>query len=282
MLQGIYDAIDPVAFEIGPVSVRWYGLAYLAAFVLCALVVMRISKRWKAGMTVDDLLVVVLAVIIGTIVGGRLGYVLFYGDGYYFSHPLEIFAFQNGGMSFHGGLIGVVVGGYIAARIIKINFLTLADLVAISVPIGLFLGRCANFINGELWGAETDLSWGVVFGGSAGDVPRHPSQLYEALLEGVVLFIVLYCLSRKRPPLPRGSYLGTFLLLYGVFRIAIEFVRQPDSQIGYLYGGWLTMGMVLSIPVILVGVALLIYAFKKRVPQQESGDDDEVSAQTEG
>ncbi len=261
MLQAIYDAIDPVAFQIGPLTVRWYGIAYLLSFALCSLVVMRVAKRWKTGMTVDDLMVVLLAVVIGVIVGGRLGYVIIYGNGEYFSRPLEIFNLQGGGMSFHGGLAGVVIGGAVASRVTGIKFLTLADLVAISVPIGLFLGRCANFINGELWGGVTELPWGVVFDG-AGSLPRHPSQLYEAFFEGILIFVVLYALSRKRPPLPRGSYLGIFMVLYGIARIGVEFVRQPDVQIGYLYGGWLTMGMALSIPVVVAGVVLLAYALR--------------------
>ena len=138
----------------------------------------------------------------------------------------------------------------------------------IAAPIGLFLGRCANFVNGELWGAYTDLPWGVVFGGSAGMLPRHPSQLYEALLEGVVLFIILFALSRKLPPRPRGTFLGVFLTLYGCFRFLVEFVRQPDAQIGYLYGDWLTMGQVLSVPLIIAGIIVFVYACKKQLPQQ--------------
>lgn len=267
MLQAIYDSIDPVAFSIGPFSVRWYGLAYIAGFVICALVAYRIAKRWKTGMSSDDTMILLVAIMVGTILGARLGYVLFYGNGYYLQHPGEIFAFQNGGMSFHGGLIGMVVAGIVASKVTKISYLTLADLVAIVVPIGLFFGRCANFINGELWGAETMLPWGVVFE-DGGPNPRHPSQLYEALLEGVVLFIVLFLLSRKKPPFPRGSYLAFFLVGYGVFRFLIEFVRQPDAQLGYLAGDWLTMGMVLSIPLVIAGVALFLWSRKKGLPQE--------------
>lgn len=204
----------------------------------------------------------------GIVLGARLGYVLFYGDGYYLAHPLEILAFNQGGMSFHGGLVGILIGGAVAAKLTGIPFLTLADLGAIAAPIGLFFGRCANFVNGELWGAPTDAPWGVVFGGAAGMMPRHPSQLYEALLEGLVIFIVLYLLSRKMPPRPRGTFLGAFLVMYGIFRFLIEFVREPDVQLGYLWGGWLTMGQVLSIPVIIAGIVLLVYAAKKKLPQQ--------------
>ena len=267
MLQAIYDSIDPIAFSIGPLAVRWYGLAYLAGFILCALVVYRIARRWKIGMSVDDLMVLLIAIMLGTILGARLGYVLFYGNGYYLQHPAEIFAISNGGMSFHGGLVGMVIAGIVTTKITKIKFLTLADLVAIAVPIGLFMGRCANFINGELWGAVTDAPWGVVFE-SGGPLPRHPSQLYEAFLEGIVLFVVLYLLSRRKPPLPRGAYLGIFMTGYGIFRILVEFVRQPDPQLGYLAGDWLTMGMGLSLPVVAAGIAFIVLAFKRKLPQE--------------
>ncbi len=268
MLNDIYQSLDPIAFSLGPISVRWYGLAYIAGFICAALVLWRTSKRWGVRVDTDSLLTIMLCVIIGVIVGGRLGYVLVYGDGYYFAHPLEVLAFNHGGMSFHGGLIGALVAGIAAARFTGIPYLTLADLGCIAAPIGLFFGRCANFVNGELWGAPTDLAWGVVFGGSAGTVARHPSQLYEALLEGVVLFCVLYLLSRKRPPRPQGTFLGVFLVLYGCFRFLIEFVRQPDAQIGYLWGGWLTMGQVLSVPLIIAGACVLAYALVAKRPQQ--------------
>ncbi len=268
MLNDIYQSLDPIAFSLGPISVRWYGLAYIAGFICAAFVLWRTSKRWGVRVDTDSLLTIMLCVIIGVIVGGRLGYVLVYGDGYYFAHPLEVLAFNHGGMSFHGGLIGALVAGIAAARFTGIPYLTLADLGCIAAPIGLFFGRCANFVNGELWGAPTDLAWGVVFGGSAGTVARHPSQLYEALLEGVVLFCVLYLLSRKRPPRPQGTFLGVFLVLYGCFRFLIEFVRQPDAQIGYLWGGWLTMGQVLSVPLIVAGACVLAYAIVAKRPQQ--------------
>lgn len=272
MLQAIYDAIDPVAFSIGSIEIRWYGLAYVAAFLICALVAYHVSKRWKMNITADDMLTVLLGVMIGVIVGARLGYVIIYGDGYYWEHPLQIFALQNGGMSFHGGLVGVIIAGFIVSRIIKVPMLSLADIVAVAVPIGLFFGRCANFINGELWGSPTDLPWGVVFE-NAGDEPRHPSQLYEAFLEGIVLFVVLYALARKKEPLPRGSYLAVFLILYGIFRILVEFVREPDVQLGYLYGGWLTMGMVLSVPLVIAGIALLVWSLKKKLPHERPAAD---------
>lgn len=191
MLNEIYQNLDPVAFSLGPLVVRWYGLAYVLGFALAAFVIYRVAKRWRLGMTEDDLLTLMVCAIIGVVLGARAGYVLFYGDGYYFAHPLEIFAFNQGGMSFHGGLAGLLAGGAVAARLTEIPFLTLADLGAIAAPLGLFFGRCANFVNGELWGAPTDWPIGVVFGGAAGMMPRHPSQLYEAVLEGLVIFLSL-------------------------------------------------------------------------------------------
>lgn len=272
MLNEIYQSLDPVAFSLGPLSVRWYGIAYVVGFICAALILYRVARRWKVRVDVDALLTVMVSVIVGVIVGARLGYVLFYGDGYYLSHPLEILAFNKGGMSFHGGLIGALLSGIVAARITKIPYLTLADLGCIAAPVGLFFGRCANFVNGELWGAPTDAAWGVVFGGAAGMMPRHPSQLYEALLEGVVIFIVLYALSRREPPRPRGTFLGLFLMMYGTFRFLVEFVREPDVQLGYLWGGWLTMGQLLSLPLIIVGVAVFVYALRRRLPQRGLGD----------
>lgn len=268
MLNEIYQALDPVLFTVGPFSVRWYGLAYVAGFLLGALVLSCVVKHWRLRFDIDALLEIVLCVILGVIVGGRLGYVLFYGDGYYLAHPLEIFAFSKGGMSFHGGFVGCLIGGIVAAKITKIPYLTLVDLGCIAAPIGLFLGRCANFINGELWGAPTDAAWGVVFGGSAGMIPRHPSQLYEALLEGAVIFVVLALLARKMPPRPRGTFFGLFLVMYGTFRFLIEFVRQPDAQLGYLWGDWLTMGQVLSVPLVVAGIAVLVFAWKRKLPQE--------------
>ena len=267
MLNDIYQGLDPIAFSLGPLVVRWYGLAYVLGFVCAAAIIYFVAKRWKLGMSEDNLLTLMVCAIVGVVLGARIGYVLFYGDGYYLSHPLEILAFNQGGMSFHGGLVGLLIGGAVAARMTRIPFLTLADLGSIAAPIGLFFGRCANFVNGELWGAPTDGPLGVVFGGAAGMMPRHPSQLYEAVLEGIVIFCVLFALSCKRPPRPQGTFLGAFLVLYGIFRFLIEFVREPDVQLGYLWGGWLTMGQVLSAPLIVAGIALLIYAARTRHPQ---------------
>ena len=268
MLDSLYHALDPIAFSIGPFTVRWYGIAYLLGFICAAGVLVVVTRRWKIRFDTDALLSIMLCVIVGVLVGGRLGYVIFYGDGYYLSHPLEIFMFNKGGMSFHGGFVGCLVGGVVASKMTGIPYLTLVDLGCIAAPVGLFFGRCANFVNGELWGAPTDLAWGVVFGGGGGVSPRHPSQLYEAVLEGIVIFAVLFALSRKVPPRPRGTFFGLFLIMYGVFRFAIEFVREPDVQLGYLWGGWLTMGQLLSVPLIVAGAVMIVWALRARRPQE--------------
>ncbi len=268
MLNDIYQSLDPVAFAAGPFEVRWYGLAYLVGFVLVGLVMYRVARRWKLAFDVDALLNIMICVMIGVIVGARLGYVIFYGGGHYWENPLSILNLSQGGMSFHGGLVGAVLGGVAAARITGIPFLTLADLGAIAAPLGLFLGRCANFVNGELWGAPTDAPWGVVFGGSAGLMARHPTQLYEAFLEGIVLFAILYLLSRRFPPRPRGTFIGVFLAMYGVFRFLIEFVREPDAHMGYLLFDWVTMGQILSLPLIVAGAAIVVYALRKGLEQK--------------
>ena len=270
LLNDIYQSLDPVAFYVGPLAVRWYGLAYVFGFLFAALVLYLVARHWKLRFSSDNILTIMICEVIGLILGARLGYVLFYGNGYYFAHPLEILAFHQGGMSFHGGLVGALVAGIVAAKLTGIPYLTLTDLGAIAAPLGLFFGRCANFINGELWGAPTDGPFGVIFGGSAGDIPRHPSQLYEGILEGLIIFIVLYVLSRKLPPRPRGTFIGLFFILYGVFRFLIEFVREPDAQLGYLWGDWLTMGQVLSLPLVIVGIVLMWFAHTRKLPQEGS------------
>lgn len=268
-LNDLYHALDPIAFSAGPLTIRWYGLAYLCGFIAAGFVMARVARRWNLDIVADDIVTLITGLACGVIIGGRLGYVLFYGKGYYLEHPLSIVMLNEGGMSFHGGLIGAVVGTYLANRSLGLSFATVADLISIGAPIGLFFGRCANFINGELWGKETTLPWGVMFDDTGGGaVYRHPSQLYEALLEGVVIFCVLFALSRKRPPRPQGTFVGTFLVLYGCFRFLVEFVRLPDAQMGYLAWGWLTMGQVLSLPLVVAGIVLLAIAHKRALPQQ--------------
>lgn len=280
MLNDLFQSLDPIALSIGPLTVRWYGIAYILGFICGGAMIVYVARRWKIKFNFDALVTVLLCVVIGVIVGGRLGYVLFYGFEEYFAEPLAILDFSRGGMSFHGGLVGALLAGIIAAKAIKMPYLTLADLGVIGAPIGLFFGRCANFINGELWGAPTDAAWGVVFGGSAGLMARHPTQLYEALLEGLVIFVVLFALSRKIPPRPRGTFLGLFLIMYGCFRFVVEFVREPDVQLGYLLGDWLTMGMVLSLPLIVAGVCVLVFAQKMKLPQEGISEED-ASAKTD-
>lgn len=269
MLNDLYQMLDPVAFSAGPITIYWYGLAYVVGTFLTAVVMWRTQRRWGLNISADDLSMVVFGVFFGLVVGARLFYVIFYGDGYYFAHPLEIFMTNHGGMSFHGGLVGGILGGAIACRAMRISTWTIADLAVIGAPIALALGRCANFVNGELWGKPTDLPWGVVFGGAAGDMPRHPSQLYEAALEGIVLFCVLYLLSRKKPTLPQGTFLGIFLIGYGIARILVEFVRVPDVQLGYLLGGVITMGQILSLPLVVAGIVILVVALRLKRPQND-------------
>ena len=265
-LDEIYHMLDPVAFSLGPLTVRWYALAYLAGFVCAGVVMWRTQRRWGLGLTLDDVLSIVIGIVFGIIVGARLFYVVFYGAGYYLENPLEIFMLNHGGMSFHGGLVGAVVGGSLVCWRYGISIASVCDLGVIGAPIGLFFGRCANFVNGELWGKETDLPWGVMFE-TGGAVYRHPSQLYEAVLEGVVIFVVLYALSRRVPPRPQGTFMGWFLALYGVFRFLIEFVRVPDAQLGYLFGP-ITMGQLLSLPLVLLGIAILVVAHRLDRPQR--------------
>ncbi len=253
-----YPAIDPVALRLGPLSVRWYGIAYLVAFLTAWWVATHFTRRWKLSLTGDDIASIMLAAVIGVVVGGRLGYVLFYGAGQYWKAPLTIFALWDGGMSFHGGLAGILIAGVIMARRLKVPFLTLCDMGAVAAPVGFLTGRLANFVNGELWGRVSNVPWAMVFP-SGGPAPRHPSQLYEALLEGVVLLGIMWWLSRRRRG--DGELVGWMVLLYGVFRIFVEFFREPDAQLGFL-PGHLTMGQVLSVPMLVAGVWLILHARK--------------------
>ena len=264
-LNDLYHSLSPIAFQIGPLAIRWYGLAYLAGFICAGAVMVKVARRWEIDLTLDDVMSIVIGIAFGVIVGARLFYVVFYGAGYYLEHPLEIVALNQGGMSFHGGLCGAVVGGSLVCRKYRISIPTVCDLGVIGAPLGLFFGRCANFVNGELWGKETDLPWGVLFE-TGGGVYRHPSQLYEAFLEGLVIFVVLFLLSRRRPVRPQGTFMGLFLVLYGVFRFLIEFVRVPDEQLGYLFGP-ITMGQLLSLPLVVLGVIVLVWARRSQRPQ---------------
>ncbi len=256
-----FPTIDPVMIEIGPLVIRWYALAYIAGLVLGWLYLRWLVERpgWQLTKTdLDDLL---LYVTLGVVLGGRLGYVLFYRPEYYLAHPLEILATWTGGMSFHGGLIGVLLAMALFAWRRKIPFLEIGDPVAAAVPIGLFFGRIANFINGELFGRSSDVPWAMVFP-HGGSEPRHPSQLYEAALEGLVLFLVIFWFARKvRKPEHRGWIGGLFLLGYGLSRSFVELFREPDAHLGFLLGGGVTMGQVLSLPMIIIGLILMVRSY---------------------
>lgn len=257
-----YPNIDPIALDFGFVQIRWYGISYVAGILLAwVLLKARASKEiWHFSQAeVADL---VFYAMVGIIVGGRLGSVLFYNLSYYLQHPIEIFYIQQGGMSFHGGLIGVIFAVWLFSRKINKALFKVTDFIAPVVPIGLGTGRIGNFINGELWGAPSNLPWAMIFPDPlAGGIARHPSQLYEAFLEGLVLFVILWWFSAR--PRPVKSISGLFLVAYGVFRFLIEFVRIPDAHIGYLAFDWFTMGQLLSLPMIIFGVILMMLAYRK-------------------
>jgi phosphatidylglycerol:prolipoprotein diacylglycerol transferase len=241
--------IDPVLFHLGPLAVRWYGLMYLLGFVAAFFIISRLAPRRQLPLDKDAVSDLLFYIVLGVILGGRFGYVLFYNIAYFLDHPLQIFAVWQGGMSFHGGLAGVVVATLLYCRRHAIAILPLADILAIAATIGLGLGRLGNFINGELWGRVTTLPWGVVFP-AAGPQPRHPSQLYEAMIEGPILFFLLYWLFARK--VRNGAVFFCFLIFYGVGRFIIEFFREPDQQIGFLWGG-ATMGQILCLSMILLG-----------------------------
>ncbi len=262
-----YPEIDPVAVWIGPLPIRWYALAYIVGLIVGWLAARALVARdalWGATprptpVALDDLLVYCA---IGVVAGGRIGYVLFYNAPYFLAHPLGVFEVWGGGMSFHGGLIGATLGLWAFARRQKLPVLPVADVLATVTPLGLLLGRLANFIKPELWGRPTDVPWAMIFPG-AGPLPRHPSQLYEAALEGVVLFaigmVAVRCGALRRP----GLATGIFVIGYACARIFSEFFREPDPQLGFLFGG-ATMGMLLSLPLLLLGVALLAIAWRRK------------------
>jgi len=256
-----FPAINPVALQLGWFAIRWYALAYVAGLLIGWRYCLRLSARSPFPFTrtqIDDFL---FWAIIGVIVGGRGGYVLFYNAEFYFEHPLEIFAVWRGGMSFHGGFIGMVTAIALFARHHRIPFLSLADVICPAAPIGLFFGRIANFINGELFGRATDVPWAMVFP-NGGPEPRHPSQLYEAGLEGVVLFLILWFLAFPMKGLEKpGLITGAFLAGYGIARTVAELFRQPDAQIGFLTGG-VTMGQILSVPLVIGGIWLFTRAVR--------------------
>ena len=251
-----YPDIDPVIFELGPLAVRWYGLMYVLGFLAAYFLVRYQARRYSHPGLEERLDNLNLVLIISLILGSRLGYVLFYNFSYYLQHPLEIVATWQGGMSFHGGLLGLVIGGWLFCRYTGLNFLRSADAYAVVAPIGLGLGRLGNFINGELYGRVTDVPWAMVFPG-AGPLPRHPSQLYEAFLEGLVLFVIMWFALRLywRRQWPAGRLVAIFLVGYGVFRFVVEFFREPDAHLGFVLG-FLTRGQLLSSLMIMSGLLL--------------------------
>jgi phosphatidylglycerol:prolipoprotein diacylglycerol transferase len=255
----VYPNIDPIALELGPIKIYWYGLMYLISFVSCWALVRYRVREGRGPLTleaVSDLML--FSAPLGAIIGGRVGYVLFYHFDYFLENPLYLFQIWEGGMSFHGGLIGVVVAFFWCAHRYKVSVWDIADLVAPAVPVGLGLGRIGNFINGELWGRASDLPWAMVFP-SGGLIARHPTQLYEAFFEGFMMWLLLWLYSAKKQP--RMAVSGMFLLLYGMFRFSIEFLREPDQHLGLLFANTLTMGQLLSIPMFLLGLILMIRSY---------------------
>lgn len=245
-----YPQIDPVIVRIGPLAVRWYGLMYLLGFLGGFFLIRSLARYRRLDLSANQLSDLLFYAVVGVVLGGRFGYVLFYDPLFYLQHPLQIPAIWQGGMSFHGGLLGVVVAVILWCRRYHQDPLLTGDIMVTAATVGLGLGRIGNFINGELWGRTTQLPWGIVFPG-AGPLPRHPSQLYEALLEGGVLLLVLWWLHRRR--VARGVPFFAFFALYGLFRSLVELVRAPDAHIGLLWGRF-TMGQVLSVPMILIGL----------------------------
>ncbi len=257
----VHPNFDPVALQIGPLAIHWYGLMYvfgfLGVFLLWSYRLKKYPRYVEQGWTPESISDLVFYGALGAVLGGRLGYVFFYKPFEYLSNPLEIFYIQQGGLSFHGGMLGVILALTLFGRKMRLSLLQVGDFVAPVAPLGLFFGRIGNFINQELWGKTTDGPWGVVFS-NGGPLPRHPSMLYEALLEGLVLLIVLWLVAVK--PRPAGVLSGLFLIGYSLSRILVEFVRVPDEHLSYLMFDWVTMGQVLSLPMLLLGCYLVFRA----------------------
>lgn len=257
MMTGFaYPEISPIIVQIGPLALRWYSMAYLFGILFGWWLAAKRIKKYQIPLTKNNLEDIVFYFTLGIILGGRLGYVLAYGTEKFWLNPLEIFAVWHGGMSFHGGIVGVIIAMYLAAKHVNFSFLKLTDFTAPLVPVGIFLGRLANFVNDELWGRVTNVAWAVRFP-NGGYLPRHPSQLYEACLEGIVLFVILNLMwTNKQCRERKGFISGAFLLGYALFRMILEQFREPDAQLGFLWNG-VTMGQLLSLPAFLGGVYLL-------------------------
>lgn len=251
----IYPNINPIALHLGSINIYWYGIMYLIGFLMAWLLLRYRHPTYSR----DEVADIIFYSALGVIIGGRLGCVLFFGLSDYLANPWEIFAIWRGGMSFHGGLLGVMLALYCHSRRYHRDYLAVMDAVAPVVPLGLGAGRLGNFINGELWGRVTDMPWGMVFP-HVDEWPRHPSQLYEFFLEGILLFIILWIFSAKTKP--RGTVCALFLIGYGIFRFAVEFVRDPDPPWHLLLNGWLTMGQLLSVPMVVVGLLMMVIAYR--------------------
>ncbi|PJG83040.1 prolipoprotein diacylglyceryl transferase [Caviibacterium pharyngocola] len=261
-----FPQFDPVIFQLGPIGLRWYGLMYLIGFIFARWLAVRRAAQPNSGWTTEQVDNLLFNGFLGVFLGGRIGYVMFYQFDYFLQDPLYLFRVWEGGMSFHGGLIGVILSMIITSRLQRRGFWKTADFVAPLIPFGLGMGRIGNFINDELWGRVTDVSWAVLFP-SGGFLPRHPSQLYEAFLEGLVLFFILNLFIKK--PRPTGSVAGLFLFCYGVFRFIVEFFREPDAQLGLYFGQHISMGQILSLPMILIGLLIIAVAYQSAVKKQK-------------
>ncbi|MDD7805705.1 MAG: prolipoprotein diacylglyceryl transferase [Endozoicomonas sp. (ex Botrylloides leachii)] len=267
-----YPNIDPVAVSFGPLKIHWYGLMYLVGFAsawwLGTIKAKRSNGLWQPEQMGD----LIFYSALGVILGGRIGYVLFYNFDYFLQNPLWLFKIWDGGMSFHGGLLGVLVAMLLYGRKFDKSFFQMTDFIAPLVPIGLGAGRIGNFINDELWGRVTHVPWAMVFPKDPEHLPRHPSQLYQFAMEGVLLFIALWWFSSK--PRPRMAVSGLFLTLYGIFRIIAELFRQPDPQLGFIAFHWVTMGQLLSLPMVLIGLILITYAYRNNTLKNDMNIDD--------
>jgi len=257
----MFPNIDPVAISIGPIKVHWYGIMYLVAFTAGWYLGRVRAKKPQSGWHPDEVGDILFYIALGVILGGRIGYVIFYNFSRFLENPVMLFEIWKGGMSFHGGLIGVIIAMWLFGRKTDRSFFSVSDFISPLIPLGYGAGRIGNFIGGELWGKVTDVPWGMVFP-RAGIEPRHPSQLYQAFLGGLVIFTILWLYSKK--PKPTMAVSGMFLLCLGIYRFTIEFFRQPDAHLGYLAFGWLTMGQVLSAPMVILGIVLIWLAYKQQ------------------